>query len=108
MYNTVQALENWDMGPVSQKPRNFLRLFVATIPFISLQCRGSLFWAIKLRSPLGFSYIKNTLKDQLSKQADSVFGPEKFLELSRNRPPVFLLSYGPMCVCQQEKISFIV
>ena len=34
MYNTVQALENWDMGPVSQKPRNFLRLFVATIPFI--------------------------------------------------------------------------
>jgi len=43
------------------------------------------------------------LKDQLSKQADSVFGPEKFLELSRNRPPVVLLSYGPMCGAVNKK-----
>ena len=48
------------------------------------------FWAIKLRNPLGFSYIKNMSKDQLFKtsglQFDNwLFGPGKFSGLSRNR-----------------------
>ena len=46
---------------------------------------------MKLRNPLGFSYIKNMLKDQLFKTNELqlynwLFGPEKFSELSRNRP----------------------
>ena len=48
------------------------------------------FWAIKLCNPLGFSYIKNMLKDQLSKKSglpfgNWLFGTEKFSGLSRNR-----------------------
>ena len=48
------------------------------------------FYAIKLRNHLGFSYIKNMLKDQLFKPSELqfdnwLFGPEKFSGLSRNR-----------------------
>ena len=51
------------------------------------------FSAIKLRNHLGFSYIKNTLKEELFKtgglQFDNwFFGPEKFSGLLRNRPLV--------------------
>ena len=49
------------------------------------------FFAIKLGNPLGFSCIKNILKDQLFKTSrlkfdNCVFWPEKFSGLSRNRP----------------------
>ena len=72
-------------GPVSQKSRNFSGLFrVLQFP---LYLRN----ATKLRNPLGFSYIKNMLKDPLFKtrglQFDNwLFGPEKITGRSRNRP----------------------
>jgi len=48
------------------------------------------FKAIKLRSPLGISYVNKMLKDQLLKTSglqfdDWLFGPEKFSGPSRNR-----------------------
>ena len=84
------------LGPVSRKSRNFLGLF-----WVPQSGRNSLhtfamprFYAIKLRNPLGFSYIQNTLKDQLFKKSGLQFcnwllGPEKFSGHSRNRPLIF-------------------
>ena len=51
------------------------------------------FKAIKLCNPLGFSYIKKTLRDQLLKASGLQFdkwllGPENITGLSRNRPLV--------------------
>ena len=74
--------------PVSQKSRNFgchNSLYIFATPR---------FQAIKLRNPLSFSYIKNTLKDQLLKISrlqfdDWLFGPETFSGLSRNMPQAF-------------------
>ena len=56
----------------------------------------SRFLAIKLPSPLGFSYIKNILKEQLFKTSglqfdDWLFAPEKNSELSTKRPQVFVV-----------------
>ena len=78
-----------DQGPVSQKSRNFSAYFGY---HNSLHILATpMFEAIKLRSPLGFSYIQNKFRDQLFKTSglqfeNWLFAPEKFSELSRNRP----------------------
>ena len=61
----------------------------ASIAFLSSQGCGSK--PLKLCNPLGFSYIKNLLKDQLFKTSGFQFdnlllGSVKFSGLSRNRP----------------------
>ena len=83
--STHSRFDNGLLGAVSQKCRSFSGLF--RVPqFLATPS----FWAIKLRTPLSFSYIKNMLKDQLFKtsglQFDNwLFGPEQFSGLSRNR-----------------------
>ena len=82
-------LHTFRQNTISKVPRltgSFLR---ATITFSILATPR--FLAIKLRNPLGFSYIKNMLKGQLFKTSgfkfnNWLFGPEKFSALSRNRP----------------------
>lgn len=57
---------------------------------------------MKLRNPLGFSSIKNILKDHLFKTSQLQFdnwllGPEKFSGLSRNNPGhPFIHSLSPL------------
>ena len=74
-----------NVGPVSRKSRNFSGLL--RVPQFPLYLRNA--EVLKLRNPLGFSCIRNLLKDQLFKtsglQCDNwLFGPEKFSGLLRN------------------------
>ena len=74
----------------SKVPKLFGPISGATIAFIYIFATPR-FYAIKLRNPLGFSYSKNMLKDQIFKTNELPFdiwllGPEKFSGLSRNRP----------------------
>jgi len=77
------------LGPVLKSPETLRAYFGChNFPYIFTTQR---FKAIKLRNPLGFSYIKKTLRDQLLKtsglQFDKcLFGPENFSGLSRIRP----------------------
>ena len=68
--NTLVAF-NGIMGPVSQKsPKLFKSISFATIPFISSQCQV---FKPSNFNPLGFSFIKNMLKDQLFKTSGLQF-----------------------------------
>ena len=83
----------WDSNPGACFSIKSLEIFRAYFG-----CHNSLyifatprFQAIKLRNPLGFSNIKILLKGQLFETSGLLFdkwlfGPEKFSELSRNRP----------------------
>ena len=79
----------WRLGPVSRNSRDLSGLF--RMPQFLYIFWTPRFYAIKLGKPLCFYYIKNILKDQLFKASrlkfdNWLFGPEKFLGLSRNRP----------------------
>ena len=70
-----------------------------TVPFYSFTVPRS-YKAIKLRNPLGFSYIRNMFKDQLFKTSGMqfdrwLFGTKKFMGFSRKRPHVY--KYGYQC-----------
>ena len=75
-------------GPFLKSPETFRAHFGCHISLYIFATPR--FKIIKIRSPLGFSYIKNMFKDQLFKTNGLQFknwfsGPEKFSGLSRNR-----------------------
>ena len=72
----------------SKVPKLHSPIWSATIPFIYLQCRDSK--PLNFAVFLVFHTLTNLLKDQLFKTGglrfdNWLYGPEKFLELSRNR-----------------------
>ena len=101
-YNSGQNISTLRPGFCSSKiPKLFGYISGATIPFICSQHQGSK-PLMKLRNPLGFSSIKNILKDQLFKTSQLQFdnwllGPEKCSGLSRNNSGhPFIHSLSPL------------
>ena len=98
--HSLSSLNFSTQGTVSQKSWNFFwSVMGPTVPFYSFTMSRS-YKAIKLRNPLGFSYIRNMFKDQLFKtsrmQFDRwLFGTKKFMGFSRKRPHVY--KYGYQC-----------
>ena len=86
---------NSGQSPVSQKSRNFSGLF--RVPQFPLYLRNAEVVSHQTSQSSSFSYIENTLKDQLFKtsglQFDNwLFRPQEFSALSRNRPQILTQS----------------
>lgn len=90
------------LGPVSWKnPKLFGAVSAATIPSISSQRRGSESSNLAILS-IGFSYMKNVLKDLLFKTSRLQFDncllwPENFSEQAPDQDVVVDVSKRPMC-----------